>query len=971
VNILRLAALASCLTLLNGCFFFGKDEEKNIRKDDRIRGRYGPTLADLPAQSVPENAAAVPTPTVDQIEQSYRAALEVAQDPSIRHRILIRLADIEMARSEDEQIESVDQREYFSEAIGMYQELIELNRARQNDTDAPSNERLLYQLSKAYALDGKVDESNAMLSSLVTEFPASAFSAEAEFRRAELAFSNQQYEVAEKLYAKVMAVGDETPYSTNATYMHGWSLFKRGRHRASIASFTEVLDRTLIEGESFDSLSNSKRNLAKDTLRILSIVFSYLDGPETITEVYSNLGIRHYQFMLYANLGELYFEKDRFRDSADTYLHYVDHFPETDQAPAFSVKAIDVYSQGDFPSLILPAKEGFVTNYGAYSNFWKTREEERRKELRPFLKIYLVELSSYYHAEAQVLDQSLLEYKKLTSEGKKPKIKPETSQANYLKAAGYYGQFVATFTDDKQIAEMTFLQGEAYYSAGYLPESIESHETVAYTYIDTKRGPDAGYAAILTMSEIIAANKDKQREDEKTKAWADRKINSSISFSDYYPTDKRAVAVLTKAAKEIFDRNELERAITVAERLTQWVPVQSKELRVTAWLILSHSRFDLDKFAEAESAYNELLSMLDVSDSRRPEIIERVSASIYRQAEAQVVAGDRLGAVDRLLSLNSISPGSDIAISGQYDAANHLIELKDWARAEEVLLDFKSRYPAHELSATLLPKFALIYQESEQWGKAAGILGLMAQSGDPEMRRQSLYLSAELYEREGNLKRAIEQYRDYAHTYEEPFDLATEARFHLVEIYGKQGEEVKRNFWLNKLIVSDSKAGSSRTDRSRYLAAMASAKFAAEEYRRFSKIRLSLPIKKSMRKKKSAMDKTLGAYKKIIDYGIAEYVTEANHRIAMLYGQLSKDLMDSQRPKGLDELALEQYEILLEEQAYPFEEKAINLYKVNTVRTQEGLYDKWVKESFSELAKILPARYGKKETTVEVSNELE
>jgi len=135
-----------------------------------------------------------------------------------------------------------------------------------------------------------------------------------------------------------------------------------------------------------------------------------LDGAQTISDVFSKLGVRHYQYMLYANLGELFYEKDRFRDSADTYLHYVKQFPDTEYSPAFSVKAIDVYQLGNFPSLILPAKEEFVRNYGAYSDYWAKRDDAKREKLKPTLKTYIVELSSYHHAEGQALDDAKLKY---------------------------------------------------------------------------------------------------------------------------------------------------------------------------------------------------------------------------------------------------------------------------------------------------------------------------------------------------------------------------------------------------------------------------------------------------------------------------------------------------------------------------------------------------------------------------------
>ncbi len=933
---------------------------------------YGPTLADLPAQPIAAEPEPVPLTSLDQIEDSYLAALEVAQDPNVRHQILVRLADIEMARSETAQVDATEQRAFFTDAITMYEQLIAANAQREGPQAAANNERLMYQLSKAYALDGQIEESNAVLDNLVTDFPESAFAAEADFRRAELAFSNADYATAELLYAKVMAAGDDTPFYTNAVYMNGWSQFKQNDYRKSIRSFTEVLDRTLGDSDSFDGLSNSQTNLAKDTLRILSIVFSYLDGAETITEVYNSLGQRAYQYMLYANLGELYFEQDRFRDSADTYLHYVEEFPNTEQSPAFSVKAIEMYEQGGFPSLVLPAKEDFIRLYGAYSDYWKARDEEKRKALEPYLKTYLVELSSYYHAEGQALEQANTQYQQALAAGEKPKKQPEAPQPNFLRAAELYGEYTFTFPQDPTTPEMTFLQGEAFYSAQRLPEAVEKFDQVAYQYLDPKRGADAGYNSILILGELVtltAGSEDAEVQQTHLR-WQGQKIDSAINFSDYYSTDPRAVPVLTKAAQELFEQQELARAATIAQRLTEWQPPQSAELQKTAWLILAHARFDLEQYAEAEWAYRELLTRLPANDPQRAEITDRIAASMYRQAEFQLATGDRAGATVLLLSIRDVAPSSEIAATATYDAINHMIDMGDWQGAERELDYFKANYPNHELANTLTPKYALVYQESAQWGKAAGILSALALSGDPEAQRTSLYLAAELYERSGDLEQAIEHYRKYAHTYPEPFDIATEARYHMVLLYEQTNEPQKKDFWLRKLIEEDAKAGSESTLRSRSLATMAMAKFANDEFETFSAIRLTLPIKKSMKRKKEAMDSALAYYKDIMDSGIAEYVTEANHRIAEIYATLSRDLMDSQRPAGLDMLALEQYEILLEEQAYPFEEKAIGLYEANTARTQKGVYDDWVKASFADLAKILPARYGKQEVKVEVSDEI-
>ena len=79
--------------------------------------------------------------------------------------------------------------------------------------------------------------------------------------------------------------------------------------------------------------------------------------------------------------------------------------------------------------------------------------------------------------------------------------------------------------------------------------------------------------------------------------------------------------------------------------------------------------------------------------------------------------------------------------------------------------------------------------------------------------------------------------------------------------------------------------------------------------------------------------------------------------------------MKSERPE-LDELALEEYEILLEELAYPFEEKALEIHLSNAQRSWQNVYDQWIEKSFSILAEIAPALYNKQERTHDVINDM-
>ena len=51
-----------------------------------------------------------------------------------------------------------------------------------------------------------------------------------------------------------------------------------------------------------------------------------------------------------------------------------------------------------------------------------------------------------------------------------------------------------------------------------------------------------------------------------------------------------------------------------------------------------------------------------------------------------------------------------------------------------------------------------------------------------------------------------------------------------------------------------------------------------------------------------------------------------------------------------------------------FEEKAIEIHETNVKRVSDGLYDQWVRNSFSVLTKLLPVRYAKAERVEMVAN---
>ncbi|MCP5187571.1 MAG: tetratricopeptide repeat protein [Pseudomonadales bacterium] len=931
----RLPSLLA-LALLGGCSYLGMTP-----------GHQQPTLADLQPATLP--AAGEPLPQVSLVELTgvYRDVLEVTDDEATRRQVMHRLADIEMLEAESRLGAGETGDELFAGAIAAYETLL------QQDPDNPANDQLLYQLSRAHEMNGDPARSLATLERLNADWPDSVHAAEAQFRRGESYFAAADYGRAEAAYARVIEAGPESAHFANALYMQGWSGFKQGRYDDAVVSFTATLDQLVPEDNSLDGLPRGDQELAQDCLRMLAVVFSYQQGADTIARTYDQLGVRPYQHLLYQSLGELYLSQERYRDSAETYQAYNQRFADSPVAHRFQMQVIAAYEAGGFPDLIVAEKQRYVGLFGVSGPYWQQADESVQDELRPRLRQFIEELAEYHHAAAQALATAGPEAGASDQQDSDRAEQPGDAQArtHYLAASDYYQLFINSFPDDPAVPEMGYQLASSRMEAGEYRAAIASYEWVAYGFPEFRQAADAGYRAILAYEQLPGGEE------------VDRaRIDSELAFATTFPSDPRAATVLAHAADALLALGEYDEAIFTAQSLAYRQPQPGQAELLTASLVMGHSYFELQQHAEAEAAYSEALALLDSQDDRRPLVVDRYAASIYRQGETAAESGEHLQAAEQFSRVVSLAPASAIRASAQYDAAAHFAQAGDIATANSLLVDFRREYPEHELAGSIAAQLVANYEALEQWGAAAAELDLIhGAEGDAETRRQALLLAAQYYERAGDFRLASERYQLYARSWSEPLGPRMEAMNRVAELQGEAGQAEQQRLWLAELVAAHDAAGAARSERSLYLAARASSMLADEAYRRYSALQLTHPLKTSLAAKKAAMEQALAAYRATNDYGVQEYATLATYRMAMIYQQLGADLLASERPADIDELALQQYEMLLEEQAYPFEEKAIAIHEANTRRSWQGVYDEWVQGSFVELAQLMPARYGKAE----------
>jgi tetratricopeptide (TPR) repeat protein len=282
-------------------------DKKPVRTIKDLESREVQVSPDPPSDVKPQQA----------IEQ-YRKFLELqSKNEKMRNEATRRLGDLQVEVDEAARASGVDsgvEGLELKEAIKLYESLLASN------PDYPRNDAVMYQLSRAHEAAARPEKALAVLDQLVRKYPQSQWYTEAQFRRGEILFSAGRYRDAESAYAAVIKAGPEGDFYGQGLYKHGWSLFKQSRGEESVASFLKVLDRVLVsDGKLRDreSLTRPERELSEDTLRVMAITFSDLDGPETLDALLRQRGSDPvYAHLLYEGLGNLYISKERFQDAA-------------------------------------------------------------------------------------------------------------------------------------------------------------------------------------------------------------------------------------------------------------------------------------------------------------------------------------------------------------------------------------------------------------------------------------------------------------------------------------------------------------------------------------------------------------------------------------------------------------------------------------------------------------------------------
>lgn len=895
------------------------------------------TIGDIRPVFIVYKDKELPKVSIKYLLKRYLTLFEHAESPAVKIDALNRINNLRVKYNISSKKLAIDNIRQSEVVLDSYDRIID------SDISYQRIDELIYQTAKAQAFIGNEKESIKRLKMLIGLYPNSELFDESNFRMAEAYFKLGDYAKAESSYKKILTFSKGKAFHQRARFKLGWSIFKLDRYEDASKRAIETLDQypTLLDALSVNSMAAEDQVLVDDTFKLLSIIFSKQKNAETIEALQQAISNKHYAFLLYDSLFRFYLSQDRFEEAALITDAYTRNYPQDFNAYLMAINTIKTYKKGGFDIQEWRAKESFVESFGISSTYWTQLTAAQVTDVKPRVNQYLSELAHSYYVRMQ---NSI-----------KNKAKHPVYSAYAKRSSDYYLELVATNPAENVNARHLFLAAEALNlsskSEAEVLNVIKIYEAAAYKYNKSYAvSVKAGYAAILgyeklktstsTRAKVLSPNFVKKRQ------------MSIESYAQFFPDSNHTPILLNDLANELFSARNYTKALAVSAKVVSNANTKLNVL-YSSWLISAHSAFELKKYKTAENAYQAALSF---KRSKSKYVLqERLAASIYKQAEME---NNLEVSAELYLKVVDTVPSSSIVPQALYDASSQFLASKKWQQAIATLSYFQFSYPNHDLYDDASEKLIFAYVENKESISAAEILVRVSNKSPDKVKASNyLYRAADLYHNNGFEYEGVQLYETFVNRYEKKFDLNIEALHLIVQFNENSGNKRAAKLWKYKLVKYEKQDSSKRTARSSFIAAYAALSLAMQDYKIFEEYKLTLPLKTSLAQKKMLLTGVIKKFESLVDYDVADVISASTYQIAQVYRALAQDLMLSERPTQLNELQLAQYDILLEEQAYPFEEQALEIYKINLSKVPDGQFDDWIKLSLSVLADMNPAEY--------------
>ena len=898
---------------------------------------------------------------------------------------------------------------YRREAIGLYQEVLDRYPAYER------RDEVLFVAGHNLYESGNRDRGIAYYSALIAQYPKSRFVPDAWVQTGEHFFATNDLPRAREAFEKAASFHLPKLYAF-ALYKLAWCDYNAGAYGAAIAKFKEVI--AYSEGEA----RGDRVQLRQEALKDIVLAYAHVDAIDgAVAYLAEKAGADSVEAI--QRLAATYFDDGKFEQAIRVYRILQARAPGHAKAPAWQQKILLAYDKLNRRDQVVTEMNRLVGDYGPQSGWAKanTAEKGALAEARDLAEASLRELVQDYHQEA-IKTKSAATYRLARDIYRQyldtfPQSESTASMRFYYAeilyaleewdaAAMEYGKVVEADPKGSQAQRAAYNAILALEKAVAIAKGkLKKRELADAAKVEERKDKGhvdrgAGKLRLETVTRDVQPEPIPENE-QKLIAACDRYLRLASGAKDeivirykaafvfyerrhFVDAAKRFGEIILRWPTDSWSQKAAELSLDILNTRQEWQALSDLAQRFLqdSQLCPPGSKFQLETARVAEGArfkyamqlYEEKKDFALAASEFRA-FVARYPKSEYApkalydalliadkgdELDVEIAAGEQL-----VREYSSADPAIvKLTIPALANACERAGRFPDAVRWYE---EAQRRWPSDARAADWLYN-AAIWREGV--GDDAGALRdwqtwLKQYRSRPDAAKIAFNVGV-ILERQKDFRRAAEHWSSF---HREWAGAATAGQLLLARY--KQGlalRELKAPEAATVLadvpqryarLAEADKAAAPLIDAAAHACFLAVepsfSDFMAIHFRYLRQADLVYVLKV----KNTRIARLLSAYGEVIAVGSPRWSEAAFARIGEAYRNFNKGLLDAPMPRGLDREQQELYRSMLESQALPLEDKAVEAFaKAIAISRTTGVYSEWVVKAQDLLREYQPDAYG-------------
>lgn len=761
-----------------------------------------------------------------------------------------------------------------------------------------------YALGYALYEQGERDEAVKVFEGIIKNYPQSIYLPEVNFRLGEFYFETGQMGEARDSYRRVLNYPQSIFYD-KAVYKLGWVYYKIDDFKNASDLFMSLIDRTW-EGKFKEA------GLTDDSVSCLVMSLTHFNKIDEAVEYLQSKGVRGYATLVLEKIGEVLTQETRYENAIYVYDSLIKNFPDNPNIPFMYEKMAALLEVNGDKETAIAKREILAHQYNYTTAWYKKNHPDGSEKIDSLIFRTIVDVSKEYHLKGK-------------------------SEANikYLQSAiDGYRNFLLLFPKSQNYKEINLLLAEALFDAGTYNEAAMEYEKTAKLYQETLKRGDIAYSAFLTHAVIF------------NKSEGDRRavINNAARILEAYEKDFSLSGKLEKAHYTISDMYARIKAYDKARDII--MPLTKGKDFANAYKRIAELYLEEGNLGSSEDIYSKLFST-----SKDPELQEILAKLRYRLGDEYLKAGKLNEAVEKFNSAFTVYPDSDIGEGSLMKIGHIHIQRKNISGIRDVVGRMAKAYPNSSGSLSLLVEAGQQIENDEPLKAAMLYEEASSITSDSKNIQKLLFAAGIIYEKNKEYNKAVEVFKKCLLKNEIPPDREAEARYRLGYSQIKLGKKEEGMETFSRL-----KERSGQTDN--IFVAKAEFLILKERINVYLDMKITQPFEETLSKKTELLNHLIKDYSDMARYKMPELLTEMFFSMGIALENFRDSILHSERPSDLTKEELEEYSFLLEEKAYPYDEKAVRVYENSLQISREyKVYNEWMRKGLERLVNLRPALY--------------